>query len=161
MPPGIEVREAHKGDAETVYDLACELASVVGDSEPGREAVEERFAELLETPLARNLVAEEEGEVVGLISFWVKPDLAHGDTVIEIPMLAVLEGARRRGVGKLLIEQAQDVAYEKGVNLIELIATPDNTTAREFYRSLGFLETDHIALEFHGDLEDPPEADEK
>lgn len=156
MSPDAKVREARKEDDKTVYALACELATAIGDSPPERKAVQERFAELLETPAAYNFVAEDGEDVVGVISFWVKPDLAHGDTVIEIPMLSVTEKARRGGVGKLLIEHARNIASEKGVGLIELIATPDNTAALQFYRSLGFVETDHVSLEFRGDIEDPP-----
>ena len=156
MSQEIQVRGAGEEDEKAVYALACELAAAVGDSRPGWRAVRERFAELLGAPSAYNLVAEDGEGVVGLVSFWIKPDLAHGDTVIEVPMLAVAEKARRRGVGKLLIEKVRDAASEKGASLVELIATPDNTTARKFYRSLGFVETDHIALEFRGDLENPP-----
>ena len=161
MPPEIEVREATGEDAEAVYELACELAATVGDSDPESEAVRNRLLELLETTTARTLVAEDEESIVGLISLWIKPDLAHGDTVVEIPMLAVAEEARRRGVGKLLIGWARDIASEHDSGLIELIATPNNAVARKFYRSLGFVETDHIALEFRGDLKNPPHSGEQ
>jgi len=103
-------------------------------------------------------VAEDGGRVVGAATLWIKPDLAHGDTVVEVPMLAVAEGARRKGIGKLLIAEIQKVAAEANAPLIELVATSDNAPAREFYRSLGFVETDHVALEFVGQMEDPPEA---
>lgn len=156
----IEVREATENDGGAIYALACELASAVGDSDPDSDAVQERLLELLEASSAHTLVAEDEKGVIGVVSFWIKPDLAHGDTVVEIPMLAVAGEDRRRGVGELLVEKTQDVACEHGAGLIELIATPDNTAAREFYRSLGFLETDHVSLEFRGDVEDPPDSDE-
>lgn len=161
MPSEIEVREAGEEDAEAIHALACELANVIGDSDPEPEAVRERLLELLETPSAHTLVAENGDGVVGLVSFWIKPDLAHGDTVVEIPILAVAEGARRQGIGQALIGRTRDVASEHDSGIIELIATPDNTTAREFYRSLGFVETDHVSIEFRGDLEDPPDSDEQ
>ncbi len=160
MPQKTEIREATEEDAEPIYTLSCALATAVGDSRPDTGAVQKRFSELLEAPSARTLVAEKEKKVIGVMSFWIKPDLAHGDTVVEIPMLAVAKNARRRGVGKLLIEKAQEVASEHGASLIELIATPDNSEAREFYRSLGFVETDHVSLEFRGDVEAPPGSEE-
>jgi ribosomal protein S18 acetylase RimI-like enzyme len=52
------------------------------------------------------------------------------------------------------------LAAENEANLIELVATTYNVAAREFYRSLGFVETDHITLEFVGDMEDPPGPEE-
>ncbi len=163
MPQGEEagtrVREATAEDAEAIHSLAGELAAAVGDSPPPLESVRERFLELLEEPRARVLVAED-GGVVGVASLWIKPDLAHGDTVVEVPTLVVAEGSRREGVGKLLMEEVQRLGAESGANLIELVATTSNVAAREFYRSLGFVETDHVTLEFVGDMEDPPDPDE-
>jgi ribosomal protein S18 acetylase RimI-like enzyme len=94
---------------------------------------------------------------VGGASFWIKPDLAHGDTVIEVPMLVVAENHRRAGVGRLLMEEVRKVASADGASQIELVATRANVTARAFYRSLGFIEADVVSLEFVGSQEDPPE----
>jgi ribosomal protein S18 acetylase RimI-like enzyme len=157
----LRVREATAEDAETIQSLAGELAGAVGDSPPGLENVSARLAELLEETRARVLVVEdEEGAVVGAASLWLKPDLAHGDTVAEVPMLVVSEDRRREGVGKLMMEEVQRLAAENEANLIELVATTQNSPAREFYRSLGFVETDHVTLEFVGDVEDPPGPEE-
>ncbi|MDP9425012.1 MAG: GNAT family N-acetyltransferase, partial [Actinomycetota bacterium] len=93
-------------------------------------------------------------------TLWVKPDLAHGDVVVEVPMLVVASAARRRGVGRLLVDEVRGVAAAEGATLVELIATSGNATARDFYRSLGFLETDHVSLEFVGDMQDPPDPEE-
>jgi ribosomal protein S18 acetylase RimI-like enzyme len=105
-------------------------------------------------------VAEDDAGIVGMASLWIKPDLAHGDTVIEVPTLVVAESSRRGGVGKLLMEEIQKLAAENDANLIELVATPGNVPARDFYKSLGFVETDHVSLEFVGDMENPPDPEE-
>jgi len=151
------VREATVEDAASIYTLALELADALGDRRPRFEAVQARLLELVEEPRARVLVAECEGGVVGAASLWIKPDLAHGDRVIEVPMLIVSTDARRRSVGRLLLSEVQSVAAAENAALVELVATRENDVARAFYRSLGFVETDHIALEFIGDLEDPPD----
>ena len=155
----LRVREASAEDAEIIHSLAAELAGAVGDSPPSLEDVRGRLAELLEEQRARVLVAEGD-VVVGVVSLWIKPDLAHGDSVVEVPMLVISEDRRREGVGKLMMEEVQRLAAENGATLIELIATIQNTPAREFYRSLGFVETDHVTLEFVGDVEDPPDPEE-
>jgi ribosomal protein S18 acetylase RimI-like enzyme len=154
------VREASAKDAEAIHALAGELAATVGDSPPPFEAVEARLHELLEGRRAPVLVAEGDDGLVGVASLWIKPDLAHGDTVVEVPMLVVAEGSRRGGVGRLLMGEVQRLAAENGAALIELVATSSNVAARKFYRSLGFVETDHITLEFVGDVEDPPDPEE-
>ncbi len=154
-----EVREATVEDSAEIYGLACELAQAVGDAPPREEAVRARLGELLEEPRARVLVAEGEGGVVGAASLWIKPDLAHGDAVVEVPMLVVAEDHRREGVGKLLIDEVLNVAAQNETSLIELVATSANVAAREFYRSLGFVEADVVSLEFVGSPEDPPDRE--
>jgi ribosomal protein S18 acetylase RimI-like enzyme len=153
------VREAALEDAEPIYYLARDLADALGDQRPQPDAVRARLDEFLKEPRARVLVVEGEDGVVGAASIWIKPDLAHGDAVIEVPMLVVSGSARRRGVGKLLVEEIQSIAADENAALIELVATKENDVARAFYRSLGFVETDHIALEFVGDVQSPPNTD--
>ena len=153
----IKARDATIEDAAGLHDLACELAETVGDSTPTEDAVRARLEELLDEPGARVLVAENEVGLVGGVSFWIKPDLAHGDTVVEVPMLVVPEDHRRTGIGKLLMEEVRNVASDNGASQIELVATSANVAAREFYRSLGFVEADVVSLEFVGSQEDPPD----
>jgi ribosomal protein S18 acetylase RimI-like enzyme len=152
----VNVREAVGDDAEDVHVLACALADVTGDAHPFLETVRARLAELVEEPRAGVLVAENGEGVIGVVSFWIKPDLAHGDTVCEVPMLAVCEESRREGVGHALMAGVRERSAELGAALIELVTTPSNVAARDFYRSLGFVETDHIVLEFVGEMDDPP-----
>lgn len=144
---GFSLRDAGVEDADGVYDLSRQLAAALGDSDPGREAVRGRLTELLDEPRASVIVAEDAEGVRGIATLWIKPDLAHGDTVVEVPTLVVDEGWRGRGVGRLLMSGVRDIAREHGASLVELVATRDNASARAFYRSLGFAETDHITLE--------------
>ena len=160
MGSNYKVREAKVEDAAEICGLASELAETVGDSPSAEEAIRARLEELLDEPRARVLVAENEAGIVGGVSFWIKPDLAHGDTVVEVPMLVVAEDHRRAGVGKLLMEEVRNVASDNDASQIELVATRANVTAREFYRSLGFVETDVVSLEFVGSQEDPPDPEE-
>jgi len=156
----IKVRAATTEDAAGIHSLARELAETVGDKPPTEEAIRARLEELLDEPRARVLIAENEAGIVGGVSFWIKPDLAHGDAVVEVPMLVVAEDHRRSGVGKLLMEEVRSVASDNGASQIELVATRSNVTAREFYRSLGYVEADVVSLEFVGSQEDPPDPEE-
>ena len=152
------VRRAVAADAKAVHGLAGELAETLGDKPPDFAALHKRLLELLDEPRARVLVVEGEEGVAGAATLWIKPDLAHGDVVVEVPMLVVAREARRRGVGRTLVDGIRGVAAAEGATLIELIATSDNANARAFYRSLGFVETDHVSLEFVGDMQDPPDG---
>jgi len=156
----IKVREATTDDAANIHKLARELAATVGDDPPVEEAVRARLEELLEASRTRVLVVEYESGVVGAASLWIKPDLAHGDTVVEMPMLVVAEDHRRTGVGRLLMEEVRSIASDNGASQIELVATSTNVVAREFYRSLGFVEADVVSLEFVGSQDDPPQPEQ-
>jgi len=158
MAADYEVREATPEDAAEIHALAGELAGAVGDAPPDEGAVRARLEELLGETGARVFVAEVGGEVAGVVSLWIKPDLAHGDAVVEVPMLAVSEAHRRNGAGRLLMGRVREVAAEHDASLVELVATRANVAARDFYKSLGFVEADVVSLEFVGDVENPPEG---
>jgi ribosomal protein S18 acetylase RimI-like enzyme len=159
-PAAEAVREAVLEDAEALHALIGDLADALGDRNPQFGAMRAQLEKLLEEPGARVLVVEGAEDIVGAASLWIKPDLAHGDVVIEVPMLVVSGNARRRGVGKLLVKEIRRIAAEENAALIELVATKENDVARAFYMSLGFIETEHIALEFVGDMQQPPDPKE-
>lgn len=148
----VKVRPAGDSDASAIHVLAGELAATVGDEAPSGAEIRTRLRELVAGESSGVLVAVVAGEVVGVVSYWLKPDLAHGDRVAEIPMLAVSSGHRRGGVGRALL--AAVIERASGAAIIELVTMPTNVTAREFYRSLGFVETDHLVLEFFGEARD-------
>ena len=154
------MREAVPEDAEALHALMGELADALGDRSPRFGAMRAQLEKLLAEPGARVLVVEGAEDLVGAASMWIKPDLAHGDVVIEVPMLVVSGNARRRGVGQLLVKEIRRIAAEENAALIELVATKENDVARAFYKSLGFIETEHIALEFVGDMQQPPDPKE-
>jgi len=159
-PAAEDVREAVTEDAEALHTLMGELADALGDRSPRFGAMRAQLEKLLAEPGARVLVVEGAEDLVGAASMWIKPDLAHGDVVIEVPMLVVSGNARRRGVGQLLVKEIRRIAAEENAALIELVATKENDVARAFYKSLGFIETEHIALEFVGDMQQPPDPKE-
>ena len=159
-PAAETVREAVTEDAEALHAMMGELADALGDRSPRFGAMRAQLKKLLAEPGARVLVVEGAEDIVGAASLWIKPDLAHGDVVIEVPMLVVSGNARRRGVGQLLVKEIRRIAAEENAALIELVATKENDVARAFYKSLGFIETEHIALEFVGNMQQPPDPKE-
>ena len=151
------VREATAEDAAQIHALAGELAEVVGDTNPDEGAIRARLEELLDEPRARVFVAEVGGEVAGVATLWIKPDLAHGDVVVEVPMLVVSGEHRREGVGRKLMARVREAAAYNDASIVELVATRSNVAARDFYKSLGFVEADIVSMEFVGDNGNPPD----
>ena len=98
--------------------------------------------ETLHTPDQWLLVAVEDAKPIGLLLMQLRatPD---GDILVPrrylyVHEIAVLEGYRRRGVGRALMAAAQAIAADQGVQQVELDVWQANAEAKAFYRSLGF-----------------------
>jgi ribosomal protein S18 acetylase RimI-like enzyme len=57
---------------------------------------------------------------------------------MRITALIVGRNARRRGVGRLLMEHAAQIAVAEGCEFVELTSAADRTDAHAFYRSIGY-----------------------
>jgi ribosomal protein S18 acetylase RimI-like enzyme len=79
-------------------------------------------------------VAESAGRIVGGIVL-VLTNKAH------LPNLAVHPDAGGQGVGRRLIDQAQDAAIKVGHDRLHLATHIDMTATQAFYRRLGWQET--------------------
>jgi ribosomal-protein-alanine N-acetyltransferase len=88
------------------------------------------FAKLLRNPTAFALECEE-----GFILAWSAADEA------EILTVAVLPGARRKGLGLALTEACAAAAHARGASFLHLEVAENNFAARALYAKLGFVET--------------------
>ena len=60
------------------------------------------------------------------------------DGELDFRLLAVAPTARRRGIGRLLVEHMIALAAERGAVRIVMNSAPDMTAAHELYDSMGF-----------------------
>ena len=80
------------------------------------------------------LVAEEDGEILGYLGILISFDES------EITNVCVAEKARRRGIGRALMEELFRRMQERKVRVIHLDVRIGNTPARNLYESLGFVQ---------------------
>jgi ribosomal protein S18 acetylase RimI-like enzyme len=132
-------READERDAEAVAGLWTDAYADAGP-EGRREpyALQEYFAV---AAVAEVRVVEDDGEVVAVIAVFA-PD-APGRSVAgageaELARLAVAARARRRGIGRALVEAAAERARSLGAERIALWSRPYQTDAHRLYDSLGY-----------------------
>jgi ribosomal-protein-alanine N-acetyltransferase len=83
-------------------------------------------------------VAEHKEDVVGFLVLSLVTSMAGG--VAEIESVAVMEFARRHGVGRSLCEQASLSASLHGAETLQLEVRSANAAALAMYRSMGFVE---------------------
>jgi GNAT superfamily N-acetyltransferase len=132
----VVLRAARSDDVTTLTSLTAEL----GYPEPEAE-IRRRFELLAGQPDHRIIVAEEGGEVVGLMSFHVL-DLLYGSGRLgRITAIVVTNSMRGKGLGRLLVEKAEEFAREEGCNVIELTTNNRRLEAHKFYESLGYAAT--------------------
>jgi PhnO protein len=147
FPEDVEffIREATLQDAPVVATLVRELAEAVGESSP---ITETHVREYLAYPGSHVLLAEEEGRVIGLLSYAVRPNLYHAGSVGLIEELVVTASHRGRGVGGALVSEVVGRLAAAGCAEVSVSTMPGNEGARRFYRSHGFLD-EYVYLERH------------
>ena len=129
---GFTVRPATPGDAERIAALFTEEGYPAGPSDVlGRL---ERFA----SPFSTVLVAEMNGEVLGFVAVHLVPRFEHNDRFARVVALVVEAGVRERGLGHLLMDEAERVAREGSAAFIEVTAGHHRPEARQLYEALGY-----------------------
>ena len=84
------------------------------------------------------IVADYEGEILGFIALHAVPRFEHTDHVVRVMALVVDAGVRDRGVGHLLMGEAERVGRELGAAFAEVTAGHHRADARHLYESLGY-----------------------
>ena len=96
-----------------------------------RSAFEE---ELAQNRLARYIVAEENGAIVGYAGTWLVINEAH------VTNVAVSSQRRREGIGRLLMQKLMELARDNDMESMTLEVRVSNAAARHLYQQLGFVE---------------------
>jgi|RhiMethySRZTD1v2_1073278.scaffolds.fasta_scaffold02300_7 GNAT superfamily N-acetyltransferase len=123
-------------DAEGVAALSTQL----GYPSTAEQTLR-RFRGIADAPDARVWVAEDQGgAIVGWIHLFGNR-LLESDPDIEIGGLVVHEDARGRGVGRALVNAAEDWARERGYSVVSVRSNVIRKEAHEFYKGLGFEPT--------------------
>ena len=94
----------------------------------------EESLELLVSTRATGLVATENGRVLGYVGMMCVLDEG------QIINLAVHPDARRRGIGRALIEKLEELAKERGLVYLALEVRESNDAARSLYVLMGWNE---------------------
>jgi ribosomal protein S18 acetylase RimI-like enzyme len=141
----MDIRSATFEDAPIVAALIQELARSGGEISP---ITPEFVQTYLSNPASRILLAEEHGQVAGLLSYAAHPDLYHAGLCGEIEALVVSAHMRGKGVGAALLQEVLKHARTQGWAEVSVSTMPENQPAIEFYRKNGFGD-EAVLLEQH------------
>ncbi|WP_160000607.1 GNAT family N-acetyltransferase [Roseomonas sp. 18066] len=136
MAAGFTLREARPRDAEDVL----RLVQALGDYEKlGHEVVAsaQDYYGALATKRIKGLLAEVEGEVVGLALFYETFSTFAGKPGLWVEDVFVEPGHRRLGIGRALFQALARKALETGCAWMEWNVLDWNAPAIAFYRQIG------------------------
>jgi GNAT superfamily N-acetyltransferase len=126
------IRAVEAADAEAVARLLEQL----GYRAPPAELAS-RLARVVVRSDHRFRVAEADGAVVG----WIHASISEhidSDACVLIEGLVVDRGQRGRGIGRILLDDAEAWARTIGCSLVRLRSTDARTEAHKFYEHLGY-----------------------
>lgn len=135
------IRLAVSADQPEIYSLICALEET---SFP-QEMFAWGFYTMLSSASHLLLVAEEEGQIVGLLHLRMEFQLHHCGTVAEIMELIVSREVRSKGIGAALLKAAREQAIQHHCIQFEVTSNQKRKQAHRFYQREG-LEQTHIKL---------------
>lgn len=128
----IALRPATPRDAERIAALLTDEGYPAGGSD-----IVARLARFT-PPAASVVVAASGSEVLGFVAVAVVPRFEHGDALVRILALVVDPGVRDRGLGRLLIGEAERIGRNHGAAFVEITAGHHRPDARRLYENLGY-----------------------
>jgi len=136
------VRRAAPGDASALVELARAVGAepegwLITNGEWRSTSEERRYLRAVRRhPHAAVFVAETADEIVGRISLARDPHPA-SEHVADLGLMVAVTH-RRQGIGRALMEAAEEWAGEVGVRKLELHVFPYNHAAIALYEGLGY-----------------------
>ena len=124
------------------YDECVRLLGVLGESTGGknRASINRKvFTQMLDGERGAILIAEEDGEPLGMSSISFNVALRYLESYCQLEELVVDPSARGKNVGGLLVEAAVNKARQKGCNDFGLYLMPTTEHNQPFYEKYGFV----------------------
>lgn len=157
MEHGAIVRVYRSEDQDSVKRCIVELQNferaLESDRVEGERVVERNFQELQEAHsenIGRLLVAEVEGDVVGFINVRFEHESqTYLSSLVDyayISDIVVLAEYRGRGIGTLLLQQAEAFARQQGANTLKIGVLAKNKQAADVYQHVGFRPYEIVML---------------
>lgn len=110
--------------------------------DPLPEAYFDAFGEIQRDPNNRLIVAEHEGQVVGVLQLTLIPNISYqGGWRAMIEGVRIHQQFRGEGVGQDMVLHAVEVARDRGCVMVQLTADKSRVDALRFYQQLGFRAT--------------------
>jgi len=134
MKQKVEIRKVEKQDLDFIYKAICELEN----EELDFKVFKEIFNENILNSKNLYLIAENENEGLGFISFHTQNLLHHCGRVGEIQEFFIHQNHRGKGIGRQLIEKIMQYVNQNNLKSIEVTTNRRRVENVLIYENLGF-----------------------
>lgn len=135
----MKIRLATVHDKKVVLELFDELILEVCrlSQKPaytfGRDKQESLFDHVIKRDDVKIFLAEENGKIVGMVNFFIKPIVRRGCFMGYIEDFVVAESVRGKGIGTKLMNEVKKYCRENNINVIKLSSALPLESAHRFY----------------------------
>ena len=140
------IRAACPADLDRLTELLGELFAIEADFASDAERQRRGLRLMLAAPQARVLVAEAEGQVIGLATGQLTISTAEGGLALLVEDVMVASEWRGQGIGRRLIAELGRWAASRDAHRLQLLADCNNAAGLDFYRKIGWQSTALICL---------------
>jgi GNAT superfamily N-acetyltransferase len=128
----LTIRDMARRDLPQIQRLLTQLGYQLEPAE-----VQRRFEAVIRAPAHAVLVAEQDARIIGLLHLYARPALEKVPAVI-VQAIVVEEGTRRAGLGRSLMNAAEEWTKERGFATVALTSHIARSNAHAFYERLGY-----------------------
>jgi GNAT superfamily N-acetyltransferase/quercetin dioxygenase-like cupin family protein len=146
MNPSLRIRSVHESDHDWIISLAERFTDFPllpwRNRDEMLQANTRLIREMLQSPAPSSavLVAEEEGRPLGFVYVARNRDFFTQVETAAILSIAVVKEAEGKGIGRFLLEAAEQWARQQGLRHIVLNVFSANERARRLYESMHYQE---------------------
>ncbi|KNH35893.1 GNAT family N-acetyltransferase [Exiguobacterium acetylicum] len=134
----MNVRSWITNDLPQLVGLMAQLGYPASEDE-----LRERFTRVTRHPDYELLVLEDDDMLLGCVGLFQAQAFEHDMTYVRIVAFVVNAKHRRQGIGRRLIQAAEDWAHERGATAVLLNSgnRPEREAAHHFYQAMGYSVT--------------------
>jgi GNAT superfamily N-acetyltransferase len=129
------IRSASSDDSEQLAALVEQLGYRADE-----RFIRDQLTELASRPGTTVFVADDNGAIIGLLCFSIIPLLHVSGGLGRISALVVDSECQGNGVGRRLVAEAEEFAWNTGCARIEITSGDHRPDAHAFYEAIGYFQ---------------------
>lgn len=138
------IRLATSEDKGQVLKLFDEFSSMLQAREIPSQVGGKIFDEIINREDTKIFIADNNGELQGLVTFYLLPNIRHGWHRGHIEDFFITSNARNKGVGTQLLSFIKDYCRKNNIKVIKLDSGNELINAHKFYEKNGGKTTERF-----------------